>query len=64
VVSGVESGEGTLYAVIDDFPRLTVEDNPDDNRIDIGSYRISMAGLDGLVLDTISPFSVNGILEE
>ena len=64
MVSGVESGEGTLYAVIDDFPRLTVEDNPDDNRIDSGSYRISMASLDGLVLDTISPFSVNGILEE
>lgn len=57
-------GEGTLYAVIGDFPRLTVEDNPDDNRIDIGSYRISMAKLDRLVLDAMSPFSVKGILEE
>jgi hypothetical protein len=57
-------GDGQFYAVTDHFPRLTTEDNPDDTRINIGSYQISLANIENLRMTLSKPTTVEGILTD
>lgn len=56
-------GNGRFYAVKNSFPKLTVDDNPDDQRINIGSYRIKLTNVDSLKLDINDSTSVSEILD-
>ena len=57
-------GDGDFYAVTDDFPRLTTEDNPDDARINIGSYQIKLTNVEKLKMDIPKPATIREILAE
>jgi hypothetical protein len=57
-------GDGEFYAVTDDFPRLTIENNPDDTRINIGSYQIRLANVEKLRMEPSKPATIQGILAE
>ena len=57
-------GDGDFYAVTDDFPRLTTEDNPDDTRISIGSYQIKLANVEKLRMEPPKPATIQEILAE
>ena len=57
-------GNGFFYAVTDGFPRLTIEDNPDDKRINIGSYLIRLAKVEKLRMGFSKPVTTRKILEE
>ena len=57
-------GNGNFYAVTNGFPRLTTADNPDDKRINIGSYKIRLDKVEKLKLSPSKPASTKEILAE
>jgi len=57
------NGDGTFYAVKDHFPRLVSDDNVEDDRIHLESYRISLSGIDDLILNLHPEISLEKIVE-
>ena len=58
------SGDGQFFVVENQFPRLTSEDNANDERIHIGSYRITLNNVSDLQLNVSAPTSKDSILEQ
>ena len=57
------NGDGTLYAVKDHFPRLVSDDNVEDARIHLESYRISLSGIEDLILNIHPEIGLEEIVE-
>ena len=54
--------DGNLFAVTDHFPRLVPDDDVDDDRIHLESYRISLSGVDDLNLNLSPETSLDAIV--
>ena len=57
-------GDGAFYAVTEGFPKLTIEDNPNDTRINIGSYEIRLTNVENLRMVISKPATTQNMLKE
>ena len=51
-------GDGTFFIVDEGFPRLTNDDDSSDNRIHIETYKITLDGIDHLIIDLNAPTTI------
>ena len=56
-------GDGTFFIVNDDFPRLTNDDDSNDDRIHIETYKITLNGIDHLRVDMSPPTTIISLEE-
>ena len=56
-------GDGTFFIVDEGFPRLTNDDDSSDNRIHIETYKITLDGIDHLIIDLNAPTTIISLEE-
>jgi hypothetical protein len=54
-------GDGSFYVVTDGFPRLTNEDDSNDDRVHIETYSITLNQIDHLMLELTAPTTISDI---
>ena len=57
-------GDGEFFAVANHFPRLTSDDESNDERIHIESYRITLSNVSELSLKLTAPTTSDSILTQ